>query len=83
MMQDLQPLPQPSPSEPLSICVIAAEESGDALGAALARALTRHEGGAIELSGIGGRAMAAAGIKSAFPIDELAIKREVEKIGHK
>ena len=65
--------PQPSPSRPLSIYIIAAEESGDALGAALARALTKQEGGAIELSGIGGRAMAAAGIKSPFPIDELAI----------
>jgi lipid-A-disaccharide synthase len=74
MKQDPEPLPrQSSPSRPLSICIIAAEESGDGLGAALARALTRHEAGAIELSGIGGRAMAAAGIVSPFPIDELAI----------
>jgi lipid-A-disaccharide synthase len=65
--------PQPSPSRPLSIYIIAAEESGDALGAALARALAQQEGGAIKLSGIGGRAMAAAGIESPFAIDELAI----------
>jgi lipid-A-disaccharide synthase len=57
----------------LSIAIIAGEESGDALGAALAQALRRREGGAIELSGVGGRAMAAAGIVSPFAIDELSI----------
>jgi lipid-A-disaccharide synthase len=60
-------------SRPLSIYIIAGEESGDALGAALARALTERVGGALKLAGIGGRAMAAAGIESAFPIDDLAI----------
>jgi lipid-A-disaccharide synthase len=65
--------PQPLASRPLSIYIIAAEESGDALGAALARALTGQGGGAVKLSGIGGRAMAAAGIASPFAIDELAI----------
>jgi lipid-A-disaccharide synthase len=64
--------PQPSPSGPLSIYIIAAEESGDALGAALAGALARQEGGA-KLSGIGGRAMAAAGIESPFATDDLSI----------
>jgi len=65
--------PQPAPSRPLSISIVAAEESGDALGAALARALIAQESGAVKLSGIGGRAMAAAGIASPFPIDELSI----------
>jgi lipid-A-disaccharide synthase len=60
-------------SRPLSIYIIAGEESGDALGAALARALKEHAGGALKLAGIGGRAMAAAGIASPFPIDDLAI----------
>jgi len=58
---------------PLSICIIAAEESGDALGAALAHALRQREGEALKLSGVGGRAMASAGIASPFAIDELAI----------
>ncbi len=58
---------------PLSIYIVAAEESGDALGAALARALMLRHGGALELSGVGGRAMAAAGIASPFPIDQLSI----------
>jgi lipid-A-disaccharide synthase len=57
---------------PLSIHFVAAEESGDALGAALARALIAG-GGALNLAGVGGRAMAAAGIESPFPIDDLAI----------
>jgi lipid-A-disaccharide synthase len=57
----------------LSIYVVAGEESGDALGAALARALEASGGGAVKLSGVGGRAMAAAGIASLFPIDELSL----------
>jgi len=59
-------------SRPLSIYLVAAEESGDALGAALVGALTA---GAepVTLAGIGGRAMAAAGIISPFPIDALSI----------
>jgi lipid-A-disaccharide synthase len=61
------------PPRPLSIYLVAAEESGDALGAALARALTAGAGRALTLAGVGGRAMAAAGIVSPFPIDDLAI----------
>ena len=56
-----------------SIYLVAAEELGDALGAALARALTEREGGLVKLAGVGGRQMAAAGIASPFAIDELAI----------
>ena len=62
--------PQP---RPLSIYIVAAEESGDALGATLARALLAQRGEAVQLSGVGGRAMAAAGIASPFAIDELSI----------
>ncbi len=60
-------------SRPLTIYLVAAEESGDALGAALARALATRAGGALSLKGVGGLAMAAAGIASQFPIDDLAI----------
>jgi lipid-A-disaccharide synthase len=63
---------QSSFTQPLSIFIVAAEESGDALGAALARALAA-KGGAVRLMGVGGSAMAAAGIKSPFAIDELSI----------
>jgi lipid-A-disaccharide synthase len=56
-----------------SIYIIAGEESGDALGAALARALMTQTGGAVQLAGVGGRAMAAQGIVSPFPIDDLSV----------
>jgi lipid-A-disaccharide synthase len=59
-------------SQPLAIAIVAAEESGDAVGAALARALVKAES-SVQLSGVGGSAMRAAGIASPFPIDELAI----------
>src|SRR5580700_3863861 len=62
-----------SPSRPRSIYLVAAEESGDALGASLARALQAREAGRLTLAGVGGHAMAAAGIHSPFPIDELSI----------
>ena len=60
-------------ARPLSIYLVAAEESGDALGAALVRALCRDTGGALVLAGVGGRAMAAEGVVSPFPTDDLAI----------
>jgi lipid-A-disaccharide synthase len=60
-------------SRPLSIYLVAAEESGDALGAALVRALRAAAGGALTLAGVGGRAMAAESVVSPFSIDELAI----------
>ena len=61
------------PPRPLSIHLVAAEESGDALAAALARALIAAAGGPLRQAGVGGRAMAAAGISSLFPIDALSI----------
>jgi lipid-A-disaccharide synthase len=58
---------------PLSVYLVAGEESGDALGAALVRALLARNDRTLELAGIGGRSMAAAGIASPFPIDDLSI----------
>jgi lipid-A-disaccharide synthase len=55
------------------IYLVAAEESGDALGASLAQTLRAHEGSGLSLGGVGGPAMAAAGVQSLFPIDELSI----------
>jgi lipid-A-disaccharide synthase len=57
----------------LSLYIVAAEESGDALGAALVRALQARHSGALTFNGVGGRAMAAAGIISPFAIDALSI----------
>jgi lipid-A-disaccharide synthase len=58
---------------PLSLYLVAGEESGDALGGALARALLAQEHGMVRLAGVGGQAMAAAGIVSPFPINDLSI----------
>jgi lipid-A-disaccharide synthase len=65
----MKPAPQPRPPK---LYLIAAEESGDALGAALAGALAARER-CVKIAGVGGRAMASAGIVSPFAIDELSI----------
>lgn len=57
---------------PLSVFVIAGEPSGDALGGALLAGL-RAEAGDLRLSGVGGAAMAAQGLQSLFPMDELSV----------
>jgi lipid-A-disaccharide synthase len=62
-----------SAAETLHVFVIAAEESGDRLGAALMRGLKERTGGAIRFSGLGGHSMAAEGLESLFPIGELSI----------
>ena len=57
----------------LTIVLVAGEESGDQLGAPLMRALKERTGGKVRFAGVGGREMAAEGLASLFPIDELAI----------
>jgi lipid-A-disaccharide synthase len=57
----------------LAIVLVAAEESGDQLGAPLMRALKERTGGRVRFGGVGGREMAAEGLASLFPIEELAI----------
>jgi lipid-A-disaccharide synthase len=63
----------PQPPPPLTIFIVAAEESGDRLGAALIRALRQRHGPNLHLAGVGGPAMAAEGVVSPFPIEELSI----------
>ena len=55
------------------IMLVAAEASGDALGAGLAQALRRRLGDELQLVGVGGPKMAALGIQSPFDIAELSI----------
>src|SRR3569623_1225358 len=54
------------------VYLVAGEESGDRLGAALIRALRRARP-EIEFSAVGGSHMAAEGVPSLFPLGELAI----------
>lgn len=55
------------------IFLIATEESGDRLGAALMKVLRQRLGDAVRFAGVGGRAMAREGLSSLFPIEELSI----------
>jgi lipid-A-disaccharide synthase len=64
---------QAPPAGGLAVFLVATEESGDRLGAALMKALARQHSGALSFAGVGGGAMAAAGLESLFPIEELPI----------
>ena len=55
------------------IFLIATEESGDRLGAALMKVLRQRLGDAIVFEGVGGRTMAREGLVTLFPIEELSI----------
>jgi lipid-A-disaccharide synthase len=65
-------LPEQASGE-LKVFLIAAEESGDRLGAALMRALRQRSAVPMRFSGVGGREMTAAGLSSLFPIDDFSI----------
>jgi lipid-A-disaccharide synthase len=60
-------------SRPLTVMLVAAEASGDALGAGLARALKARLGEAVRFVGVGGGRMAAEGVESPFDIADLSI----------
>jgi lipid-A-disaccharide synthase len=67
----MAPLSGP-PARPLKLHLIAAEESGDALGGALMAALRQLDPD-VAFGGVGGRAMAAGGVVTPFDIAELSI----------
>jgi lipid-A-disaccharide synthase len=62
-----------APTRALRLALIVGEHSGDQLGFKLMRALREATGGAIEFSGVGGEAMAAEGLKSLFPLGDVAV----------
>jgi len=55
------------------IFLVAAEESGDRLGAALIAAIRQRTKGQVYFSGVGGSHMAAEGLPSLFPLGELGL----------
>jgi lipid-A-disaccharide synthase len=55
------------------VFIVAGEESGDRLGAALIAALRTATAGRVRVSGVGGAQMAREGIASRFPLGDLAI----------
>ena len=60
-------------SRALCIMLVAAEASGDALGAGLMRALRKRLGEGVRFVGVGGRRMEAEGLQSPFDISDLSI----------
>jgi len=59
------------------IAIVAGEASGDALGAAIVRALKARWPG-LEFDGIAGPRMMAEGVRSHYPMDKLAVRGYVE-----
>lgn len=62
------------------VYLVAGEESGDRLGAPLMAALKQLTGGEIRFAGVGGAGMAAEGLKSLFPMDDLVVMGIAEVI---
>jgi len=58
---------------PLNVFITAGEISGDILAAQLMTALKDLTGAKVAFSGVGGPRMAEAGLKSLFPIDDIAV----------
>lgn len=68
-------------TRPLTVMLVAAEASGDALGAGLAKALKRRLGpDKVRFVGVGGAKMAAEGVDSPFDIAQLSIIGIVESL---
>lgn len=61
------------PAHPLKIFVVAGEPSGDVLGAKLMAALRDIAGEGVAFSGVGGERMTAAGLRSLFPLEDIAV----------
>ena len=55
------------------IFLVAGEESGDRLGAALIAAIRQRTQGHVQFSGVGGAHMAGEGVSSLFPLGDLAL----------
>jgi lipid-A-disaccharide synthase len=69
------PAPQRTGRAPdeIEIFLVANEESGDRLGAALMRALRKRTDAQMRFSGIGGREMAAEGLASLLPMEDFSV----------
>ena len=63
-----------SAPKPLTVWLIAGEESGDQLGAKLMAALKTALGDTpVTFAGVGGEAMAAQGLRTLFPLSDIAV----------
>lgn len=71
----------PDAITPLNVFIVAGEESGDQLGAALVASLRAITDRPVVLSGVGGERLAAAGQVSLFPLQDIAVMGMTEVIG--
>jgi lipid-A-disaccharide synthase len=74
-----------APTRPFTAFLVAGEESGDQLGAGLMRALSERLSGKVRFLGVGGARMAAAGLRSLYPMQEIGlhgIASVLPKLGH-
>ncbi len=73
-----------SPAAPapgtLTVFMVAGEESGDILGAALMRAIASRASGVVRYVGVGGERMRHEGLASLFPLEELSLHGFTEVI---
>lgn len=61
-------------ARPLHVAIVVGEHSGDQLGFKLMQALKRARGDAgVRFSGVGGEAMAQEGLRSLFPLSDIAV----------
>jgi lipid-A-disaccharide synthase len=81
MAPDLAPTPTAAAPRPLRVALVAGEDSGDLLGADLARALAARVPG-VEIAGMAGPRMSAAGVSPWWPASELAVMGLVEVLRH-
>jgi lipid-A-disaccharide synthase len=61
------------PVKPISLMLVCGEPSGDQLGGQLMAALRSLAGDNVMITGVGGMAMQAQGLKSLFPLDDTAV----------
>ncbi len=64
------------------VFLVVGEPSGDQLGAKLMAALKTETGGRVRFAGVGGERMAAEGLSSMIPIEELAVMGLAEVLPH-
>ncbi len=60
-------------AKPFKVFLVVGEESGDQLGAEVVKALRVHLGERLEVCGLGGERLAAQGVQSIFPLEDIAV----------
>lgn len=72
----------PTGAEPPLVFLVAGEASGDLAGARLMASLARRTGGHVGFAGVGGPEMAAQGLDSMFPMQDLSLMGFAEILPH-